>query len=68
MSKEKIRLLELDRYEYNYLVNALVCYYNQLVAENKNFDPVVELLDKTMKAPYKKSRLKYALEKCQEKI
>ena len=67
MSKEKVRVLELDEYEHGIIINDLLCYYNQLIDEKREFEPVVELLEKTTKAPIKKSRFKYAFEKCQEK-
>ncbi len=67
MSKEKVRVLELDRYEHGILVNALICFYETLQKENRDVDLVVDLLDRVAKAPYKKSRFKYALEKCEEK-
>ena len=52
--KEKIKVLEFDKYEIGVLINALICFNNKLLEEGKLVDPVHELLEKIVNTPEKK--------------
>lgn len=55
MGEEK-RILEIDKYEYGILINALNQLRNKQIKEERPTDPVDELLIKVIETPQKKSR------------
>lgn len=55
--KEKVKVLELDKYEIGVLTNALICFRNKLIEEQRITDPVDELIIKVVETPEKKSPL-----------
>ena len=52
--KEKVKVLELDKYEIGVLTNALICFRNKLIEEQRITDPVDELIIKVVETPEKK--------------
>ena len=61
--KENIKVLEFDKYEVGILTNALICFRNKLIEEERITDPVDELLIKVVETPEKKSPLVRVLRK-----
>lgn len=55
MGEEK-RVLEIDKYEYGILINALNQLRKKQIKEERPTDPVDELLIKVIETPQKKSR------------
>lgn len=53
--KEEMRTLEIDKYEYGIIINALNLLRNQQIKESRPTDPVDELLIKVIETPQKKS-------------
>ena len=47
---EKKYCLELDEYEYGIITNALICFRNSLIQEEKNIDPVNDIIIKVIDA------------------
>ena len=56
--KEEIKVLELDRYEFGILINALNEFRNKLIKENKDTEPIDEILLRVIDAPSKKILVK----------
>lgn len=52
--KEVIKILELDKYELGIIINALNDMRNRLIVEQRETDPVDEVLLKVLDAPEKK--------------
>ena len=52
--KDEIKLLELDKYELGILINALNEFRNKLIKEQRETEPVDEVLLKAIDAPSKK--------------
>lgn len=52
--KEVFKILELDKYELGIIINALNEMRNRLIAEQRETDPVDEVLLKALDAPEKK--------------
>lgn len=52
--KEKKKLLALNKFEENVLLNALKDRHNELLAENRPTDAIDELFVKTVNAPVRK--------------
>jgi hypothetical protein len=61
--REEVRVLELDKYEINILINALNAFRNKLIEEKRETEPVDEVLLKAIDAPQKKSPLVKCLRK-----
>ena len=52
---KEVRVLELDKYEYGIIVNALNEFRNNLIKEERETSVVDELLFKILETPLKKS-------------
>ena len=52
---KEVRVLELDKYEYGIIVNALNEFRNNLIKEERETSAVDELLLKILETPLKKS-------------
>ncbi len=52
--KEIIKILELDKYELGIVINALNDMRNRLIEEQRETDPVDEVLLKALDAPERK--------------
>ncbi len=52
--KEVLKILELDKYELGIIINALNEMRNRLINEQRETDPVDEVLLKALDAPEKK--------------
>jgi len=61
--KDEIKLLELDKYELGILINALNEFRNKLIKEQRETEPVDEVLLKAIDAPSKKKILIRSLKK-----
>lgn len=57
--KENIRILEVDKYEYGIIINALNDLRNKLINLNKDTDAVDEVLLKTLDAPEKRRTYRF---------
>lgn len=55
--KEDVKVLVLDKYEIGILINALNEFRNKLIAEQRETEPVDEVLLKAIDAPSKKKTL-----------
>ena len=55
---EQKRMLTVDSYEHNLLLNALMEYRNQLLKENKSTKTINELILRVLHTPIKKSIFK----------
>lgn len=55
--KEEIKVLELDKYEMNLLINALNEFRNKTISEKGEIDHIDDLLLKLIDAPSKKRGL-----------
>lgn len=53
--KEEIKVLELDKYELDILINALNEFRNKMIKEGKDTEYVDEVLLRAIDAPPKKS-------------
>ena len=61
--KEDVKVFEFDKYEFGILVNSLVCFNNKLLEENKDNEPVADLLRKIVEEPLKKNAFSKVLKK-----
>lgn len=61
--RDGIKTLDLDKYEIGILINALNEFRNQLIKQERETEPVDELLLKAIDAPEKKSPLVKSLRK-----
>lgn len=52
--KDEVKVLTLDKYEIGILINALNEFRNKLIAEQRETEPVDEVLLKAIDAPSKK--------------
>lgn len=52
--KEEVKVLELDKYEIGIVINALNEMRNKLIAEQRETEPVDDVLLKAIDAPCKK--------------
>ena len=51
---EEVKVLELDKYEYGIIINALNEFRNKVLEEGKDSEPIDEILLKVLEAPDKK--------------
>ena len=51
---KEVKVLELDRYEYGIIINALNEFRNKVLEEGKDSEPIDEILLKVLEAPDKK--------------
>lgn len=61
--KEEIKVLELDKYEYGILINALNELRNKLIKEGKDTEYVDEILLRAIDSPSKKKVLTRSMRK-----
>lgn len=61
--KEEIKVLELDKYEYGILINALNELRNKLIKEDRDTEYVDEILLRAIDAPSKKKVLTRSMRK-----
>jgi hypothetical protein len=61
--KEEIKVLELDKYEYGILINALNELRNKLIKEGRDTEYVDEILLRAIDAPSKKKVLTRSMRK-----
>ena len=54
MNDKEVRVLELDKYEYGIVVNALNEFRNKVLSEERETEAIEELLLKIVDAPQKK--------------
>lgn len=59
--KDEVKVLMLDKYEIGILINALNEFRNKLIAEQRETEPVDEVLLKAIDAPIKKKILTKSL-------
>ena len=59
--KEEIKVLELDKYEYGILINALNELRNKLIKEGRDTEYVDEILLRAIDAPSKKKKYSQGL-------
>lgn len=59
--REDVKVLVLDKYEIGILINALNEFRNKLIAEQRETEPVDEILLKAIDAPSKKKVLTRSL-------
>lgn len=57
ISLEQKRVLTLDNYEYNLVLNALMEYRNQLIREEKSTKIINELILRLLHTPLKKKSI-----------
>ena len=57
--KEKVKVLELDKYEIGIIINALNDLRNKLIQQQRDTDAVDEVLLKTLDAPEKKKSYRH---------
>lgn len=62
---KEVKVLELDKYEYGIIINALNEFRNKVLEEGKDSEPIDEILLKVLEAPDKKRMFprKYADER-----
>ena len=51
---KEVKVLELDKYEYGIIINALNEFRNRVLEEGKDSEPIDEILLKVLEAPDKK--------------
>ncbi len=51
---KEVKVLELDKYEYGIIINALNEFRNKVLEEGKDSKPIDEILLKVLEAPDKK--------------
>ena len=51
---KEVKVLELDKYEYGIIINALNEFRNKVLEEGKDSEPIDEILLKVLEAPDKK--------------
>lgn len=51
---KEVKVLELDKYEYGIIINALNEFRNKFLEEGKDSEPIDEILLKVLEAPDKK--------------
>lgn len=54
MNDKEVRVLELDKYEYGIVVNALNEFRNKVLSEERETEAIEELLLKILDTPQKK--------------
>ena len=54
MNDKEVRVLELDKYEYGIVVNALNEFRNKILSEERETEAIEELLLKILDTPQKK--------------
>ncbi|MCI8459759.1 MAG: hypothetical protein HFE81_00040 [Bacilli bacterium] len=52
--KDNIKILEVDRFEFGIIINALNNFRNKIISEKKDVDAIDEVLLKVLDAPEKK--------------
>ena len=60
--KEIVKILELDKFEIGIIINALNEFRNKLLKEDRDSDPVDEVLLKVLDAPEKKKTYRHRFE------
>ena len=51
---KEVKVLELDKYDYGIIINALNEFRNKVLEEGKDSEPIDEILLKVLEAPDKK--------------